>query len=132
MARDPRTLTTDTERTTAHALAADDPRLAYALADPDRVGFAQTLAGAHELVEHYRTAPPLARLLLEAAADARRLGHRQALTIIEVFSPGIHTQLKGAVGVAGQGFGESSATCDAGPWCRLRAGGTRHFAGAAA
>ena len=27
------------------------------MADPDRVGFAQTLAGAHELLEHYRTAP---------------------------------------------------------------------------
>jgi len=56
----------------------------------------------------------------------------QTLAQIEVFSPGIHTQLRGAVGVAGQGFGESSAPCGAGPRCRLRAGGTRHFAGAAA
>ena len=49
-------------------------------ADADRFGFAQTLAGAHELLEHYRTAPEPARLLLEAAADARRLGHASALT----------------------------------------------------
>jgi hypothetical protein len=46
----------------------------------------------------------------------------------EVFSPGIHTQLKGPVGVAGQGFSESSATSGAGPRHRLPAGGTRHFA----
>jgi hypothetical protein len=74
------TLTTNEERTAARDLAAADPRLARAIADADRVGFAQTLAGAHELLEHYRTAPPVARLLLDAAADARRLGHRHALT----------------------------------------------------
>ena len=50
----------------------------------------------------------------------------------EVFSPGVHTQLKGPVGVAGQGFSESSATSGAGPRRRLPAGGTRHFADAGA
>ncbi len=42
----------------------------------------------------------------------------------EVFSPGIHTELKGAVGVAGQGFSESSATSGAGPRRWHPAGGT--------
>jgi hypothetical protein len=32
----------------------------------------------------------------------------------EVFSPGILTQVKGAAGVAGQGFSESSTTSGAG------------------
>ena len=74
------TLTTDDERTAARELATTDPRLAAAVADPDRFGFAQTLAGAHELLEHYRTAPTMAGLLLDAAADARRLGHTSALS----------------------------------------------------
>ena len=64
------TLTTRDERMAAEKLAKTDPRLAAAVADPDRFGFAQTLAGAHELLEHYRTAPTPARLLLEAAAVA--------------------------------------------------------------
>jgi hypothetical protein len=55
-----------------------------------------------------------------------------ARTDNEVFSPGIHTQLKGAVGVAGQGFSESSATSGAGLPRRLPAGGTRHLAGTGA
>lgn len=63
------------ERPAALALAATDPRLRVALADPDRVGFAQTLAGAYELLPHYTTASVTGRLLLDAAADARRLGH---------------------------------------------------------
>jgi hypothetical protein len=75
----PRTLTTPTEWATARQLAAKDPRLAYALVDPNRFGFAQTLAGAHELLEHYRNAPTVARLLIEAAVAARRLGHSHAL-----------------------------------------------------
>ena len=74
------TLTTDDERAAARELATTDPRLAAAVADPDRFGFAQTLAGAHELLEHYRTAPTMAGLLLDAAADARRLGHTSALS----------------------------------------------------
>jgi hypothetical protein len=42
-------------------------------------------------------------------------------------NPGL---LRGVVGVAGQGFSESSAPLGAGPRRRLTAGGTRHFAGA--
>lgn len=47
-------------------------------ADPTS-GFTQTLAGAQELVDHYAAAPPVARVLLDAAVDARRLGHRGVL-----------------------------------------------------
>ena len=52
--------------------------------------------------------------------------------VVEVFSPAIRTQLKGAVGVAGQAFSESSATPGAGARRRLPPGGTRHFADAGA
>ena len=48
----------DAERNRARQLADYDLRLARALQDPDRVGVTQTLAGAGELVEHYRTAGP--------------------------------------------------------------------------
>lgn len=68
------------ERAVARQAARSDPRVATALADRDRVGFTQTLAGAHELLDSYRTAPRLARLVLEAAADARRLGVQDALS----------------------------------------------------
>lgn len=74
-----RTLTTEAECDAARDLAARDPRLFYAVADSNRFGFAQTLAGAHELLDHYRNADQPARLLLDAAADARRLGHFHAL-----------------------------------------------------
>ena len=51
-----------------------------AAADPDRFGFTQTLAGAHELLEHYaQRSPTMAgSLLLDQAVDARRLGHTSA------------------------------------------------------
>src|SRR3954467_6686850 len=39
-----------------------------------------------------------------------RLRRMRFLAVNEVFSPEIHSRLKGAVGVAGQGFSESSAT----------------------
>jgi transcriptional regulator with XRE-family HTH domain len=76
----PRTLTTESERAAARERAVADPRLARAVADHDGFGFAQTLAGAHELLEKYQNAPRPAQLLLDAAAEARRLGHSHALT----------------------------------------------------
>ena len=76
----PPNLTTDAERAAARELAKSDPRVAAAAADPDRFGFTQTLAGAHELLEHYANAPTMAGLLLDAAVDARRLGHTSALS----------------------------------------------------
>ncbi|WP_143267885.1 hypothetical protein [Amycolatopsis alba] len=70
------------ERVSARELAlrSGDARLDEALIDRDRVGFAQTLAGAFELLQRYTNAPHrLNRLLLDAAADSRRLGHTHAL-----------------------------------------------------
>ncbi|MGI5132979.1 hypothetical protein ACQEVB_39700 [Pseudonocardia sp. CA-107938] len=55
-------------------------RVAVALADPDDVGFTQTLAEAHEILQRYRAASSHARLVI-AAADARRLGHHHALPV---------------------------------------------------
>ncbi|MFD6072932.1 helix-turn-helix domain-containing protein, partial [Amycolatopsis lurida] len=69
------------ERASARALSGNDARLEIALTDPDRVGFTQTLAGGYELLQHYTAAPHLLnRLVLDAAGDARRLGHANALT----------------------------------------------------
>lgn len=75
-----RTLATPAELAVARELAGSDPRLAVALDDPDGVGFAQTLTSAHELLQHYRNAPTMARHLFDSAADAHRLGHRTGLS----------------------------------------------------
>src|SRR3954447_782626 len=69
---------------------------------------------------------------LSSRDDALRQDIVGTMTETEVFSPGIHTQLNGPEGVAGQGFDESSATSGAGPRRRLPAGGTRHRAGTGA
>ena len=61
------------------AAAAGDPRLALAVQAPGgRV--IQLLAGAPELIRRYHTAPPAAGALLDAAADARRVGMGPALS----------------------------------------------------
>ncbi|MEO3824556.1 hypothetical protein [Actinomadura sp. B10D3] len=59
-------------------LAEDDPRLAEALAHGGN-RITQYLAGARELLHRYIHAPAEARALLDAAADARRLGIGEAL-----------------------------------------------------
>ncbi|MFF5575686.1 hypothetical protein [Streptomyces luteogriseus] len=59
-------------------LAADDARLEEAL-ETGRTRITQYLAGARELIRRYELAPPEARALMDAAADARRLGHGPAL-----------------------------------------------------
>ncbi|MFD6072753.1 helix-turn-helix domain-containing protein, partial [Amycolatopsis lurida] len=72
------------EHDKARALAAGigDGRLRAALNNPDRIGFAQTLAGGHELLQHYLTAPNhMDQLVLDAAGDARRLGHASPLSL---------------------------------------------------
>ncbi|RSN34670.1 hypothetical protein DL990_13620 [Amycolatopsis sp. WAC 01416] len=70
------------ERDKARALAASDGRLRAALDNPDRIGFAQTLAGGHELLQHYLTVPNyMDQLVLDAAGDARRLGHTSPLSL---------------------------------------------------
>jgi TPR repeat protein len=59
--------------------AATDPRLASAVDHAEQGQITQYLAGAPALLDRYRTAPDAARALIEAAMDARRLGHGPAL-----------------------------------------------------
>lgn len=68
----------EAERHRAAAAAAVDPRVHAALADPD-AGFTQALAGAGELVRHWRQADRYARAVIDAAVDCRRLGVHQPL-----------------------------------------------------
>ncbi|WP_067831958.1 tetratricopeptide repeat protein [Actinomadura kijaniata] len=59
----------------ARAVAEEDPRLAEAVGNAEDGHLAQYLAGGPALQMIYRTAAPPARALLDAAIDARRLGH---------------------------------------------------------
>ncbi|WP_203018215.1 effector-associated domain EAD1-containing protein [Frankia sp. AgW1.1] len=60
-------------------VAGRDPRLAEARARAVDGQVTQYLAGAPELLGRFRNAPPGARAVIEAAMDARRLGHGPAL-----------------------------------------------------
>ncbi|MGY5118016.1 hypothetical protein ACWC2H_19470 [Streptomyces sp. 900105755] len=59
--------------------AVRDPRLQHAARHADDGRITQYLAGAPALLERYRAAPPAARSLIEAAMDARAVGHPLAL-----------------------------------------------------
>ncbi|MFB6718893.1 tetratricopeptide repeat protein [Kribbella sp. NPDC056345] len=59
----------------ARAAAAHDPRLAVAVDQAEAGRITQYLAGVPGLLRRYRTASPVARAVLDAAIDARRLGH---------------------------------------------------------
>jgi len=86
------TLTTDTERAMARELARTDPRLERALDDPDRDGFAQTLAGAHELLERYRTLleqDSIARQELTVAGLDRDIWQCPVVLLADVRSVGV-------------------------------------------
>ncbi len=71
-------------------VARADPRLAEAVAGAKEGRIAQFLAGGPALLERYRNAPPAAKALIEAAMDARRLGHGPILplTLLEAAAPG--------------------------------------------
>ncbi|MFE9679390.1 hypothetical protein ACFYO5_35660 [Streptomyces sp. NPDC006259] len=73
--------------------AVEDPRLVYAADHAESGAITQYLAGAPALLERYRTAPDGARSLIEAAMDARRLGHGPALplALLEAAAPGYLT-----------------------------------------
>ncbi|MFE7531586.1 tetratricopeptide repeat protein [Kitasatospora sp. NPDC057542] len=64
--------------TALRLLAHQDPRLVEAI-EQGGARITQYLAGSQELVHRYETAPHEARALMNAAADARRLGHPEAL-----------------------------------------------------
>ena len=69
-----------------------DPRLAAAQEAGDGQ-VTQFLAGVPVLLERYRTAPPVARAVIDAAVDARMLGHGPALphALLEAAAPGYLT-----------------------------------------
>jgi hypothetical protein len=94
------------ERAAARELSRSDPRVAAALKDRDRVGFAQTLAGAHELLNHYNVGSRLARMVLEAAADVRRLGVSQAMSpsLLEAMTVALWRAEHGAVSLPVDGL----------------------------
>ncbi|MET9894414.1 tetratricopeptide repeat protein [Streptomyces sp. NPDC006465] len=70
--------------------ADEDPRLGYAADRAENGAITQFLAGAPALLERHRTAPDGARALIEAAMDARRLGHGFALpqAMLQEAAPG--------------------------------------------
>jgi len=74
-----------------------DPRLAEAARRAEDGRVAQFLAGGPALLERYRNAPAPAKALIEAAMDARRLGHSLFLPdgLLEAAVPGYLTDQVG-------------------------------------
>lgn len=71
----------DSAQQSLYSKAAGDARLRQAAEYAEQGRITQYLAGGPALVERYETAPPAARALIEAATDARRLGHDTELPI---------------------------------------------------
>ncbi|OXM58814.1 hypothetical protein CFP71_00760 [Amycolatopsis thailandensis] len=61
--------------------ARTDPRLAWAVSHAPGGRITQEVAGGPELLNRFQTAPPAAKALVQAAMDARRLGHRLGLPL---------------------------------------------------
>ncbi|GAA0232650.1 hypothetical protein GCM10010492_34270 [Saccharothrix mutabilis subsp. mutabilis] len=57
-----------------------DPRLAWASKNAERRQITQSLAGAPELLDRWRTAPRAAEAVLRTAVDVRRLGYSEDLS----------------------------------------------------
>ncbi|WP_370136486.1 tetratricopeptide repeat protein [Streptacidiphilus sp. EB103A] len=70
---------TDDDLVALHERAEGDPRLAHAAERAENRQITQYLAGAPALLERYHTASDAERALIDAAMDARRLGHSPAL-----------------------------------------------------
>ncbi|MBT2395980.1 hypothetical protein [Streptomyces sp. ISL-100] len=70
---------TDADMGELRVRAAGDRRLHEALERAEQRQITQYLAGGRALMERYDTATPLERAVIEAAMDARRLGHDIAL-----------------------------------------------------
>ncbi|MEW2620753.1 hypothetical protein [Streptomyces sp. NPDC048106] len=79
-----------------HTAADTDPRLALAAKNAEQGHVIQYLAAAPALMERYRNAPPIAKAVIDAAMDARRLGHSLALPLafLEAAAPGYLTDLQ--------------------------------------
>ncbi|MFJ8062945.1 hypothetical protein [Streptomyces sp. NPDC096142] len=81
--------------TSARDKSRQDARLAHALINAEDGRIAQYLAAAPALLERYSTAPDTVRALVEAAVDARRLGHGPTLParlLTEAASGGLSDQ----------------------------------------
>ncbi|WP_424705966.1 hypothetical protein [Kitasatospora acidiphila] len=74
-------LFTASDMKSLHSAAADDPRLSQAVQFAAQGQIVQYLAAGPALIERYLNAPPPAKALIEAAMDARRLGHSPALPL---------------------------------------------------
>lgn len=70
---------TDLEAAVRQAHEGDDPRLAEAVHRAPSGRLTQYLAGGPALIDRYDNAEPEARAILDAAIDARRLGHGKEL-----------------------------------------------------
>ncbi|MFF3819585.1 tetratricopeptide repeat protein [Streptomyces bluensis] len=81
---------------TLRATVKTDPRLKLAAENAEQGHITQYLAAAPALMERYRNAPPAAKAVIDAAMDARRLGHSLALplTFLEAAAPGYLTDLQ--------------------------------------
>ncbi|WP_416966842.1 hypothetical protein [Streptomyces sp. 4F14] len=84
---------TDTDLRLLERRAEDDPRLRQAAARAEQGQITQYLAGAPALLDRYHAAPAPARALIDAAMDARRLGHGPVLprTLLEAAAEGYLT-----------------------------------------
>jgi hypothetical protein len=81
---------TDLDAARRRTEQAGDPRLAEALRRASAGRLTQYLAGGPALLERYTNTEPAARAILDAAIDARRLGHSLALPrlLLEQAAPG--------------------------------------------
>jgi hypothetical protein len=105
---------TGAARQAVEVAASRDPRLAEAVAHTHDGRITQFLAGVPALLERSRNAPPAARALIEAAVDARRLGHGLylRLELLEVAVPGYLTDQEWD-GLAGDWMESALAYCAA-------------------
>lgn len=75
------------------AVAVADPRLRHAADHAEAGRITQHLAGVPELIRRHRNAPPVARAVIDAVIDARRLGHPLPIphALLEAAAPGYMT-----------------------------------------
>jgi tetratricopeptide (TPR) repeat protein len=76
--------------------SADDPRLVQALEHAEQGHITQYLAGGPALIQRYETAGSAAKAMIEAAMDARRLGHSLGLPLafLQAAAPAYLTDLQ--------------------------------------
>jgi hypothetical protein len=88
--RVPKAFNTPADLDALRAAAAEDPRLQQAADHAEDNRITQYLAGVPMLLDRYRNAPAVARAVIDAAIDARRLGHLLSIprALLERAAPG--------------------------------------------